>query len=135
VVVYWVYHGMEGSVDCRSSARGGPRMRELHTTCHTHTHTERESGSVVLTGGEGRRRALEFSLRLVAHFTGSSVQARRRGDRAVLGAVVNGRGGDLRCPFYRVNDERVGGFTQVVVGHFKSFGYGKGIVKQMNTLV
>jgi hypothetical protein len=81
---------MEGSVDCRSSARGGPRMRELHTTCHTHTHTQRESGSVVLTGGEGRRRALEFSLRLVAHFAGSSVQARRRGDRAVLGAVVNG---------------------------------------------
>jgi hypothetical protein len=64
----------------------------------------------------------------VAHFIESGAQARRKGDRAFLGAVGNGRGG----AFYRVNTGSGGGSTQVVVRHFKSFGYSRGRVKQMN---
>jgi hypothetical protein len=78
-------------------------------------------------GGEHRR---------ATHFFRSIVQARRRGDRVVLGVVGNGRGGALQCPFYRVNDMRGGGrgggLMQTVVGCSKSFGYGREIVKQMN---
>jgi hypothetical protein len=59
-----------------------------------------------------------------------------------------------RCPFYRVNHGRGGnrgggstqlndgrgggrgaGSTQVVVGRFKSFGYMRGRVNQMNILI
>jgi hypothetical protein len=74
--------------------------------------------------------------RWAMHFFSSIVQARRRGDRVVLGVVGNGRGGALQCPFYRVNDMRGGGWggglMQTVVGCSKSFGYGREIVKQMN---
>jgi hypothetical protein len=60
------------------------------------------------------------------------------GDKSTIGILDPTRvsqASQRQCPFYRVNGERGGGSTQVLVGHFKLFGYERGRVKLINTLV